>query len=383
MKTKLPDKSYRNWSLLSLLILTSFFLTGCPSGTSSPSIKPAPADPGWSEGTTTLTLTAEVNNPDPSKYSVDAVTLVISRLGPVAIPDDLHGALNFQASRSDNTEPEQWTATMPADFLVHNSEMVWYQWKFSYTDLSNPRPNTGGISFPQVFQVGCQGIDSVGTLLRKDEAMVFAKYSYITRVDQMTAAGYGNPTHGFVCLKRMGVAFASGDPHNIPGPQPGAPAMLIFAPNPATHGGALEDAIPDEPYTLIGYVYGKVPYDSLHKPTELGCMIPWQDWFIHEAGWHPSDGGFIPTPPSCYHFYPVGGNPLNPPRPGYDHCPPPSSPIINPVLPQWHGRVWDIHIWHNPSGGEPGLGIFDFFNRIPEGKTIPNGSFFYPQDLVN
>src|SRR5207249_276814 len=64
---------------------------------------------------------------------------------------------------------------------------------------------------------------------------------------------------------------------------------------------------------------------------------------------------------------------------------PPEPPPLNPKPPPfpppgavWHPRLWDIHIFSDPRGGPPRLGILDPFGIDLPGFPSPLSAFFYP-----
>jgi hypothetical protein len=78
---------------------------------------------------------------------------------------------------------------------------------------------------------------------------------------------------------------------------------------------------------------------------------------MHEAGWHPLDGGMLVTPDAT----------AAPPR-----------PQRKVGISFWHPRVWDIHFWI----GDDGVPTVSLDNpKAPDGGLLlPEDTFF---SLVN
>jgi hypothetical protein len=141
------------------------------------------------------------------------------------------------------------------------------------------------------------------------------------------------PSHGFRSFRGQGVAFAAVVPvlTGINLSPPTTPQLLFYAPPATAPATAVEEpVVPDFPYSLIGFAFAS-QYDPSGPPT-FGCM-PREAWFVHEAGWHPADGGFIPQEVTESTF--GDADPALPPYPRVDAV--------------WHGRMWDVHLFIRPT----------------------------------
>ncbi|HEX5726856.1 MAG TPA: hypothetical protein VFX98_15375 [Longimicrobiaceae bacterium] len=163
------------------------------------------------------------------------------------------------------------------------------------------------------------------------------------------------PAHFVVSNYGYGMAMAPASaavdmPEN---PNPFEPLLLMYRPRNNSDG---LDHIPDPPYELVGWGYGGA-FDPAHKP-DMGCAIVAEEFFIHEAGYHTPDGGFVATPPAEA-------------TPGSVVAERPLPPTTVGV---WHPRVWDVHVWVNRGGTpvvEPCLGL-----EIP-GLSLAAAGFFF------
>jgi len=135
--------------------------------------------------------------------------------------------------------------------------------------------------------------------------------------------------------------------------------MLFFAPDPnQSAANVTEHLVPDPPYTLIGWGYAFEFNPQVHPKWQC---LRFDSWFVHEAGWHPANGGFVPTPPAED-------------TPGTQLATPPLV-RMDPIRGIWHPRLWDIHIWRN-GDQVPAVGIFSHTGEPAVGAVFPSGSFF-------
>ena len=123
-------------------------------------------------------------------------------------------------------------------------------------------------------------------------------------------AGYFIPPHLGAVITGAGVALANwsslatfeqtGDGDPLYGVDANHPSSLLYAPTdrpaPAPTGleGAFDDIFGDPPFELVGWFY-ILEYNPGRRPHVDG--LPDEAWFVHEAGWHMSDGSQILTPP--------------------------------------------------------------------------------------
>jgi len=198
-----------------------------------------------------------------------------------------------------------------------------------------------------------------------DEALIVSHYS-LTH-PHLTILG----THGYVSLRDAGVVFLPPDAtmlldvYSDADPTINKPALLLYAPRPQAPGesdqqylAAITDQVPDPPYTLIGWAYGKL-LNPAQRPVLNGARVGSDKWFVHEAGFHLADGGMQLTPPE----EDVPGSvaaPLIPPPGGQ-------------ALGVYHPRVWDLHVWRSP-GGSP---VVQPSTPFPQpGLSLPSAAFF-------
>jgi hypothetical protein len=189
------------------------------------------------------------------------------------------------------------------------------------------------------------------------------------------------------------------NPDNALKPTSGHPALLLYAPtvstsppNPPDHHKAATDSLPDYPYHLIGWAYLAVDPDvpgppppfppttrpSLDPTLSSLAAIPPGHFFIHEAGIHPLDGGFIPTPPPNEVPPPSDTAPEGdassppPPTPGPGQAPRGST--TGAILgPPGHPRAWDVHIFIDPTSDGARSAVVDPFGTAPFGDRVPDG----------
>ncbi len=183
----------------------------------------------------------------------------------------------------------------------------------------------------------------------------------LTDVGRLAVRGYV-PVHSFDSFQGQGVAFARDLNFSDP-PELGRPNLLLYQPDLNGVFGQRDptDIQPDFNYTLIGWGYA-TQYNPSQVPAFAG--FPADKWLVHEAGFHPANGTFEPTPPA-------NDNPRGV-RPGQ------TRPNEQPLTP-WHERLWDIHFFRRPNGGTPAAEIHDPFGRNLPGNPTGTNAFFYPQ----
>lgn len=329
-----------------------------------------PVMPVWSAGDASFRFQAEVRTAAGGEPVPDtvAVSVVFNR----ALPPGQSPLPHIAAARRDPANPTRFSVDATSFGPYLDTQVVQFFWMAESTQ-SNGDLLRLAESPEQSFMVGCSG-NVTNDQLAAEQTAVLARFGGVTTAANILAMGFV-PTHGFACFRGMGVAFIRSDiavdtvlsDDHIP--QPGQPDLLFFAPNPAAPAAAVSEAlVPDDPYTFIGWAYAGVvgpepvasrfspdnPF-SLSRRPRLRCMIPYQEWMIHEAGVHTPDGGFDPEPPGTSH---------------------PFEPGIS------HPRLWDIHIWADTASGIPRLSILNeptAGNPSPAaGIVAPEGSFFYP-----
>lgn len=153
-------------------------------------------------------------------------------------------------------------------------------------------------------------------------------------------------SHGHVVLSHGGVPLG-----NIRATDPW-PHLLLYAPSPSSTPSDWRDFDgPDGPYQLIGWAY-TVRYQPGSRPPRRPCIAD-DEWYIHDAGWHLTNGNMHVTPDAT----------AEPPRPKLD---------VGFVV--WHPQYWDLHMWP----GEDGVPIVTFANprARPGGISLPDEAFF-------
>lgn len=210
-------------------------------------------------------------------------------------------------------------------------------------------------------QLDCPG--GVAAAMTAEQNAVVGRFGGLSTVAQITAAGF-IPSHGFASLRGLGIAFvrATDGPSAVSlaqagPPVAGSPNLLLFG---ALPGRDVNDvALPDEPYTLIGWAYAQPirsdralpqpptgavtsqnPPPVQRRPV-LAC-IPHHEWMIHSAGTHLPDGRF--------------------------------QTGVGVGLP--HTALWDIHIWRTPAGTPARISLLAPTD-VP-GLASPDDAFFYP-----
>ena len=165
-------------------------------------------------------------------------------------------------------------------------------------------------------------------------------------------AGYGLPAHLDAVIAGCGYTLARD--HHIPHGYSDLtePLLLFYDSSDSVRG------------RLIGWAY-PLDYEPCDWPSLPG--VPEEAWFVHEAGWHLSDGDMILTPPEEEYAGQL------------DMDDEPESRPTGGLV--WHGRTWDLHVWVNPTGGVPVMSIFEPFGYLRDSEvlTLDDGAFFYPE----
>lgn len=361
-------------------------LGGCEgvdiSALEAPTITDTTAAP-WLDGTPRR-LTADVDVP--SAWQVDAVYVRYARHHWPG-----HQIANEAEAPLDGGDMSSF-AVEPADLdAAPRSHHLFYQWFLEYRLAAGGEEVLTVSSDVQDFVIGCTPAMTVADLNTAQAAV--AIYNVSNPHIVLPALGYAGLPHYFVSIGGNGVAFASGAGGVIgsaAGPVGGAvggaltavgealgpfggpfvaaggavgqmttslqlsaPALLLYAPRPQAAGesdaaymAAISDGAPDPPYTLRGWAYGTV-YDAGNRPV-MGC-IPSSEWFVHEAGFHRTDGAMD--------FHQVD-EAVAGASDGPGALPPPDAPAT-PAGSYWHPRIWDLHMWIAGPDSPPVLAIND------------------------
>ena len=133
---------------------------------------------------------------------------------------------------------------------------------------------------------------------------------------------------------------------------------------------------PRDTWEVIGFGYG-FDYTPCVPPV-VGC-IPQHEWMVHEAGYHRvplGDGGMtLATDDDLSRVSvsdsvdPFGCEPVY-----YEDL----SQRVSQVR---HGRMWSVHAWIPPEGGEPVIADTDPWARwrnAPDRVAMDEGTFFHP-----
>jgi hypothetical protein len=320
--------------------------------------------PGWGAAEAPKQLAAEVR----LQGDLQEVTSVFVRYARHTWPG-VSGAHHVEAVREPGSD--RYVATLPAPGGYRPNQVLHYQW-FAEHMLSDGGEDVATASSPLLehrldFPDDC------------DDRLLAAQESIIDRFD------IDNPhehpllvqPHYLRSFEGAGVTWARADggalwgaAHDLAAVGTGVfeaelqldePALLLYAPAPgATLAQLRETHTLNDPYTLVGWAHGTA-FDPAQQPT-MEC-VPFEEWFIHEAGWHPFDGGFVRTPPA-----------------GDIDTGVPVPPLV-PVGPLgfWHPRLWDLHMWLGDDG-PPSISILHpgAADGFPPGDAFPDGTFFLP-----
>lgn len=263
-----------------------------------------------------------------------------------------------------------WEVTPSAAVAALQADSLFHEWHVSYDQSGRGQLNA--ISTLQEQTVGCAAGAIRTSLINLQRAAGRFDVTHPHLV--LPNLGYPAPTHGMASLGRIGFSMArTGVAMGTSRVRFGVPDLLMYAPRPrrvnetrAAYRRALTDQFPDPPYRLIGWVHAQ-PQTSTQRRPRLGC-VPSKHWFLHEAGYHQPDGGFLPTPPRLRERF-VGETLV---RTQQDILRP------NPFSGIWHPRIWDLHLWVDP---DPACGpncppIVQRFAPIPVvGLSTPANTF--------
>ncbi|MFI5776642.1 hypothetical protein [Nocardia sp. NPDC051570] len=223
-------------------------------------------------------------------------------------------------------------------------------------------------SQPQVNGVGyCDG-EARDASLRQDEARLMARLGRLTTLRgpddlaALAALGYAIPLHMLASFEDIGTSFARPDAIIDQQVRSGNPGVLMYRPDPGLPYDG-DPYRPQFPYQLIGWGHG-IMYTPGAVPPSADLCVAQEDWFVHEQGVHSLlDWDFIPQPPPERYHGEVAGDML-------------PLPMVAPGAT--HGRYWDIHVWHNPTGGTPALSVLSPYEHIP-GLPAKLADFFHPE----
>jgi hypothetical protein len=338
---------------MSAVLLSAFLIASTGCGATFPTIRDTTPVPWTSGGNAGKVFSAEATNAANFRVMLQFSS---HRWVPSA-----HESVVAPTAGTQNT----FVFPVPSPGSLVNTQRIFYRWLVlgrGPSDLDTIYAQTPDLSF----QIGCAAGQMV-TDLRADQAGVLGLLGALVTltgpadIAALATRGYGTPTHGNASVGGMGLAIGKfpalgGGGGALGAIALGAPGLLLYAPAPGTN---TTDVLPDFPYTLVGWAHGTAFTPGV-RPT-LGCF-PFDEWFIHEAGWHEVNGSFTPTPPA--ETTPGTATITGPP---FRLVPPPAA---------WHPRFWDMHVWLDTATGVPALGIVHPTLTIPGWPSA--AGFFSP-----
>jgi hypothetical protein len=274
----------------------------------------------------------------------------------------------------------EWHAN-PVAGAAPKGDSLFVQWEVSYRRLAINEPQRIRLALSPLAErtIGCAQADTdLDLLLLRTMALRLQVRNPET---VMPLRGYPVPTHLMVNLRNMGFTMAKKEiaigANTV---RFGPPDLAMYAPRPRRavnetqrqYRAALRDEFPDRPYRLAGWAYAQTQRDVRRRPS-LRC-VPSKHWFVHEAGFHLGNGGFLPTPPAPERVrgetrVVVMADTANAVALGR-----------SPGRPVWHPRIWDLHFWIDPTPGCdvatcPALIQIESPRPI-EGLPTPTSTFF-------
>lgn len=274
----------------------------------------------------------------------------------------------------------EWRAN-PVAGAARRGDSLFVQWEVFYRRLAINEPQRTRVAVSPLSErtIGCAQADTdldllllqtmaQGLLVRNPETV-------------LPLRGYTVPTHLMVSLRNMGFTMAKTEvatgANTI---RFGPPDLAMYAPRPMArvnetrraYTQKLRDEFPDSPYRLAGWAYAETQRDVRRRPS-LRC-VPSKHWFVHEAGFHLSNGGFLPTPP--------GGETVRGETRVVVMADTANAVAlgITPSRPVWHPRIWDLHIWLDRGPGCRDLScptVIQIESPSPiDGLPTPRNTFF-------
>ena len=239
----------------------------------------------------------------------------------------------------------EWRAN-PVAGAARRGDSLFVQWEVFYRRLAINQPQQTEVAVSPLSEktIGCAQADTdLDLLLLRTMAQ-----SLLVRNPEVVLPlrGYTVPTHLMVSLRNMGFTMAKTEVATSANTvRFGPPDLAMYAPRPMARVNEtrreyvrrLRDGVPDGPYRLAGWAYAQTQRDVRRRPS-LRC-VPSKHWFVHEAGFHLNNGGFLPTPPGREGVrgetrVVVMADTANAIALG-----------ITPSRPVWHPRIWDLHMW--------------------------------------
>lgn len=280
--------------------------------------------------------------------------------------------------------PGVWEAN-PVSNAALKGDSLFVRWEVFYRQFEiNASQTTRSVMSPQrEITVGCTETETNIDLQRLQAMAQILRTSNPFR--DLPLRGYAVPTHLNVSLRNIGFTMAKAEvATGASTVRFGLPDLAVYAPRRQRavnetrreYVQSLTDAIPDLPYRLIGWAYAETHRNVNRRPS-LGC-VPSKHWFIHEAGFHLTNGGFLPTPPTVRETIRGESRVLT-----MADSQVARNLGITPGRPVWHPRIWDLHMWTDPS---PGCGFASCLPLIQvaspapiEGLPTPRLTFFVSQ----
>jgi hypothetical protein len=355
-----------------LLIVTLGLLAGCPGFVPAEFTQPTITDTTtpWLGGTARI-FTARVDVP--TGFRVDRISVRYARhFYPGAAGANLapHSA---SIGSVGLTGPVAVAAPGAAGFPV--SHALFYQWVLEYSLAVGGAPISRSTAVTR-FVIGCpQAVTDAQLTAAMMRNMTRFTTARAVRPPVAIATGYPLLPHGRSSIRGNGFTRSTVPLATLLGAPPGLnrPNLLFYAPRPQNiAGGELDvDYVNDvsdpnsinNPYSFIGVAHTQL-YDPDNRPI-MGC-IPSDAWFVHEAGYHLSDGGMAMTRPD--NDIPPGARNMQTPLPR----PRPPNRTIG------HARLWDLHVWADPAGGTTPILRINRPGGVP-GLRLPPRAFFRPR----
>lgn len=253
-----------------------------------------------------------------------------------------HQAANQFAATPVSDGANVYIASPPDAVAAPRGDHLFWEWFVEYrlpdgNDIETVRSGRHDLV------VGCTAADTRATLMQL--AAEIRKYDRPDPEFNIFTFRYQPKAHGLASLANNGVTFAGRanlDHDRIA--EVGDPHLLFYAPRDRIPGESEEAYLAaitetenrDEPYRIIGAAWTEVHRNAKRRPHLMDC-IPSSEWFVHESGFHQSDGRMRLVPPEEDFLGQVAVSNEDPTPAQLAQAP--SDMIL------WHPRIWDLHLW--------------------------------------
>ena len=158
--------------------------------------------------------------------------------------------------------------------------------------------------------------------------------------------GYPAPPHLMVSLRNMGFKMVKREVAiGANSVRFGPSDLAIYVPRQQRPVNELRrqyllqlmDFIPDGHYRLAGWAYAETQRGVRRRPS-FRCVPP-KHWFLHQAGFHLDNGGFLPTPPPQDTVCGENRVVLMTDTVNAGALGTSTRQLV------WHPRIWDLHMW--------------------------------------